>query len=161
MRVSNLKGGFDFTGKRSSRLLAVRANAGDGHSESQHQIAFFTWLRYTERLQPDPAIREALHWIHSIPNGAHMTKSQAAKMVAEGLTAGILDICSDYAANGFSGLRIEMKVLHKGRLSDEQSAYIAYLKRIGVRYEISFTWQQAARVVVDYFNLKTHVPICD
>src|ERR1051325_10026461 len=58
------------------------------HSESQEQTAVIQWCRYSARLQTDPRLRDALNWVHSIPNGADVTPGHRARLCREGLTAG-------------------------------------------------------------------------
>ena len=142
---------------RAQRQLFVSASVVP--SESVEQQRLFQWLRLTARLYPEGSeMRETLHWIHSIPNGAHLSGRQAAKMVAEGLTKGILDISTDEARQGFHGLRIEMK-RKGGRISPEQRDYMKYLKRIGIRTEVCYCWRGAARVLIDYLDLTEYDPI--
>lgn len=150
-----LKGGLSFEGRKPRPLFASAAPAP---FETIEQQRFFSWLKESERVQTDADTREALSWIHSIPNGAHVKKGHAARLVAEGLTAGILDIACDEPRGDYHGLRIEMK-RKGGRLRLEQASYMKYLERIGIRVGLCFSWQDAARLVVEYFRLDRHAPI--
>ena len=143
---------------------APRTDNAPLHSESQEQIAFISWCRWSARLQTDPRIREALEWIHSIPNGAHVTKAQAAKLRAEGLTAGVHDLRVDYVLRDSSGAInspgaiIEMKL--PGRyLTDEQKQYRDFMHAQGFRDYLCRSWQEAAHSVVDYMKLEKYAPI--
>jgi len=150
-----VKGGLNFEGRRQRPLFVSKSAVPYEHDD---QVSLFQWLAATARLQSDPDVREALEWVHSIPNGAHLSKSQALKLVAEGLRKGVLDLSSDEPRQGYHGLRIEMK--RKGRkATPEQLRYMAYLERIGVRQELCYTWTAAARVFVDYFSLTEYAPI--
>ena len=156
MAGRSLNGGFNFAGGRQRPLIAK----GDPPPyESVEQQRLFSWIDATARLYPEGSVeRETLHWIHSIPNGAHVTKGMARRLVAEGLKAGILDVSCDEPRHGFHGLRIEMK-RKGGRLSPDQRRYLEYLARINVRREICYSWQEAAKVIIEYLSLETHAPI--
>lgn len=101
-----LRGGFNFRG-RGQRALFV--SASDVPLETVEQQRFFAWLDETARLHPEGGeTRETLSWIHAVPNGAHVHKGTARKLVAEGLKSGILDISCDEPRLPWHGLRIEI-----------------------------------------------------
>ncbi|MGA9769996.1 MAG: hypothetical protein WBV94_13210 [Blastocatellia bacterium] len=151
---------------------------GDGHDEHWHQAAFIRWVRETARLQSDLAKRMALEWLHSIPNGSYVYRTeaerqqkgkrraprQALKLIDEGLTAGIWDLRLDYVIKDennaviCSGLIIEMKM--PGRyLSAEQKAYGEYMAQQGFDLAICREWKIAALRVVDYMELTSFAVI--
>jgi hypothetical protein len=154
---------------------------GDGHSEHQHQAAFFMWLRESSRLQTDEALRDALKWAHSIPNAAAGRKGfktrsghvlpplQAVKMKAEGLTKGVLDIRVDYVQRKYriggainfdrkSGLVGEFKK-PKEKMTDAQTEYAEFARTQNLHVCLWFSWQQAAVDVVNYMQLDRFAPI--
>ncbi|MBC7617477.1 MAG: hypothetical protein H7293_00540, partial [Candidatus Saccharibacteria bacterium] len=59
--------------------------------ENGHQKALFLWAALARCTRPE------LAWLHSVPNGAHVSKVQAAMLVAEGLRSGVPDIFLDVA----------------------------------------------------------------
>ena len=65
-------------------------------SEHDEQKTFFDWVRLNRWLAPSLEVRKAMKLCYSVPNGAHMGKAQAGKMLAEGMTKGILDINLDW-----------------------------------------------------------------
>lgn len=152
----HLRGGLNFSGGRQRGLFVSQSVVPLEHVE---QVRLFAWLDQTARLYPEGSeLRETLGWIHAIPNGAHVHKGTARKLVAEGLKRGILDVSCDEPASGHHGLRIEMK--RKGKKpSPHQLRYMEYLDRIKIRREVCYTWQAAARVIIDYLSLTTHAPI--
>lgn len=157
MRARDLRGGLNYEGGRQRALFA---SASVTPYESIEQQRFFAWLEATARLQTDPLLAEALRWTHSVPNGAHVKKGHALRLIAEGLTKGILDISCDAPAGNWHGLRIELK--RKGnKPTPEQLRYMAYLDRIGVRRALCYSWQEAARVLIDYLNLTVYAPIME
>jgi hypothetical protein len=143
---------------------APRASSTPLHSESQEQIAFIQWCRWSARQQTDPRLREALEWIHAIPNGAHVTKQQRAKLCQEGLTSGVHDLRIDYVLRDSSGAIncpgaiIEMK-LPGQYMTDEQKKYRDFMHRQGFRDYLCRNWQEAAYSVVDYMKLEKYAPI--
>lgn len=151
-----LRGGLNYRGGRQRPLFT---SASVAPLETVEQQRLFAWIEATARLYPEGSDeRETLHWIHSIPNGAHLSKSQAVKLVAEGLTSGILDVSIDEPRGEWHGLRIEMK--RKGKKpSDNQARYMTYLDRINIRRAVCYTWQAAARLIVEYLSLTVHAPV--
>lgn len=122
-------------------------------SEDAHQAAFFRWAVMNEMRYPD------LRKMYAVPNGGHRNKVVAAKLKAQGVRAGVLDISLDVARQGFHGLRIEMKKpadkVHgkrAGELSGEQLERFADLWADGYRAEVCFGWQEAVAVVQDYLS---------
>ena len=71
--------------------------------EHQTQVAFFKWLRLKM-----PDVYEVAY---AIPNGGQRHIRVATKLKAEGVKAGIPDICIPIGRHGFHALYIEMKSL--------------------------------------------------
>ena len=69
------------------------------HLESEHQRAYFEWAR----LHFDA--RSAF----AIPNGGRRNPREAARLKAEGVTAGVLDVFLPKARGGCHGLWLEFK----------------------------------------------------
>jgi hypothetical protein len=157
MTRRTLRGGLFPEDRRRTRpaLSTLTRPAPYEHDE---QASFFAWLDSTARRQEDPDVREALSWIHSVPNGAHTHKATALKLVREGLKKGVLDVRCDEARKGWHGLAIEMK-RKGGIVSPEQLAYMKYLTRAGVLAYVCYSWVEAARVVIYYFDLKLYSPL--
>lgn len=151
-----IKGGLGFGGRKGRPLFATKKPP---HLETIEQQCLFSWIKSTARLYDEGSPeRETLSWIHSIPNGAHLSKSQAHRLVAEGLTSGILDVSCDEPRGEWHGLRIEMK--RRGRRpTPEQERYMRYLDRVRIRREVCYTWQAAARLFIEYLGLERHAPI--
>lgn len=163
-----LKGGLSFN-NRQARLVEVRAGVGDGHSEENHQATVINWRNWTLNLirESHPEQHARLRWLHSSLNGVFLGKSQTIKAVASGMTKGIPDLflpCAARDAEGrvvHAGLYIEMKKSAGGRLTPEQKEFMEHARREGYRIEVAFTWQQAARLVIEYLGLERHAPISD
>lgn len=141
-------------------------------SEHDEQVAFFDWVRLNREHAPNPKVRNAMRLCYSIPNGAHMSKAQAGKMKAEGMTKGILDINLDWPAvlyqdenhnwhnyeidleklineKKFHGLRIEMK-FSKNKLTPEQKEKKVLLEEVGFKVAVCYSAAEAVKAVFEY-----------
>lgn len=67
----------------------------------------------------------------AIPNGGYRTKSEAARLKAEGVSPGVPDLCIPVARGPYHSLFIEMKA-KGGRLSDEQIGWMVRLRGEGM-----------------------------
>lgn len=131
--------------RRSKR----RANSPAKMSEHDHQVALIKWARLNARAEP------RLKWLHSIPNGAHVSKAQAGKLKAEGMTAGVADLFLPAkgvdACGDALGLYIEMKS-RGGRWSAEQKAFASAVMKAGYTYNLCYSWVSAAIGICQYLE---------
>ena len=98
-----------------------------------------------------PACIAAL--LHAIPNGGERNPIVGAKLKQEGVRRGVPDLSFPCARGGYHGLYIEMKRRHGGRVSIEQTAFIAALRRGGYKAEICHGCDEAFQVFNDYMQL--------
>jgi hypothetical protein len=105
--------------------------------ESQEQAAFVQWFRLT---YPKTLI-------YAIPNGAHMSITQAVKLKREGLVAGMPDLHIPQWS-----LFVEMKRAKGGRLSDGQSGIIRHLRDIGHTVIVAKGWEDAATQIREFME---------
>ena len=115
--------------------------------ESEHQQAFFTYLRAIEKHYP------MVRWCHSIPNGGSRNKIEAARLKREGVKAGVLDVFLPYPSKGFHGLYIEFKY-GKNKLTDNQKEFQEYANRVGYKTVVAYTWGEAKEAVKWYLDVK-------
>lgn len=109
------------------------------------QVAFFNWCWAKENKYP------ALRNVFAIPNGGARDVRVAAKMKAEGVRKGVLDVMIAHPSNGLHGLFIEFK--NKGRKpTPEQLDWIARLTAAGYQCAVCYSWQEAAMVVEGYLT---------
>lgn len=85
-------------------------------TEAQEQVTLFSWAA----VQAIPELALLYH----IPNGGSRHKAEAARLRAEGVRAGVPDLCLPVPRGGFHGLYIELKRLRGGRLSEQQRAWL-------------------------------------
>jgi len=92
---------------------------------------------------------------YAIPNAAKRGPALAAIMKAEGMKAGVPDVCIPVPRNGHHGLYIEMKRSDGGAgPTEEQACWIRGLSAHGYRAEVCKGFESARRVVVDYLGIK-------
>lgn len=136
-------------------------------TEHEEQQVLMAWALVAEEMQSDPARRLALRWTHAIPNGFYRGFAARRKAKEEGVKAGILDVFVPSPELGrgirsgrtkYFGLYIEMK--RRGEtLRSGQSEFMDYLDLVHYRNALCYTWQAAARIIVEHLDLKTYPPI--
>lgn len=62
--------------------------------------------------------------LHHIPNGGARSKATAGRLKAEGVKAGIPDICLPVPKNGYGALYIELKVPENKALGVRKAEYL-------------------------------------
>ncbi len=107
-----------------------------------------------------------LKWIYAIPNGGDRHKAVAGKLKAEGVKAGVPDLCLPYpitthpkalfdfqtdAVKIFHGLYIEMKSKDtRGRVSPDQKEWLDYLESVGYKVKVAWNADEAIQIIEDY-----------
>lgn len=121
--------------------------------EDAHQVALFVWIGMNQGRIQD------LRKVYAVPNGGHRSKAVAAKLKAQGVKAGALDLNLDVARRGYHGLRIELKrpanklLGHRaGTLSEEQKERIADLTADGYLAVVCYGWEHARDTLVEYLS---------
>lgn len=115
-------------------------------SEHTEQAALFDWARRLEVSIPE------LRMLYAIPNGGHRHAAVGAKLKAEGVKAGVLDINLDIAIAPHHGLRIEMK--HgKNKMQSTQIDWMDRYLTYGYDVVVCYDWQSAAKYILDYLRL--------
>ena len=114
-------------------------------NESVEQISLFKWADFASGTYP------SLSLMFHIPNGGKRTKSAGGKLKAEGLRAGVPDICLPVPIAPYHGLFIELKVLG-GRLSKEQTAWIEGLSLQGYMAVSCYGFEEAQSTIIKYLK---------
>lgn len=122
-------------------------------SESSHQIALFRWAAVAEATRPELAL------LYSVPNGGARHKATAGRLKAEGVRAGVPDVCLPVPRGGFGALYIELKAPREpgstkraGRLSQAQADFGAALLRAGNDWRVAYGWDEARRQIEGYLG---------
>lgn len=125
----------------------------DCPEEEMEQTCLFRWAAYSLGAHPE------LKLLHAIPNGGKRSKSEAARMKAAGVKAGVPDMFLPVARGGSHGLYIELKRIKGGRVSAEQLAWMEELTREGYTCAVCHGWEEARKVIQTY--LKGGETACD
>ena len=116
-----------------------------GHEESALQRACVAWFRMQ---YPEHA-----PLLFAVPNGGRRSRTEAAIMKAEGVTAGVADLIFLEARGGFGALCLEMKTESKdSRQSVGQKEWQKATERWGNKYVVCRTFEQFEEVVLDYMS---------
>lgn len=112
-------------------------------SEHDEQCALVRWfdLQY-------PALRGRLF---AIPNGGHRNKATAGKLKAEGVRAGVPDLCLPVARHGFHSLYIELKA-KGGRLQPSQDDWLSFLGSQGNMAVLCIGFEAAKETIEGYLR---------
>jgi hypothetical protein len=116
-------------------------------TESQEQIAIFQWAEFAKGKHPE------LSLLHAIPNGGLRTARTAGRLKREGVKPGVPDICLPVARAKWHGLYIELKAA-KGKVSENQKAWIDALIQQGYFTSVCFGSATAIEIIEEYLNLK-------
>ena len=115
-------------------------------TESEEQQALFSWVQMQRGKYPELAL------LYHIPNGGSRSKSEAGRFKAEGVKAGVPDLCLPVARGEFHGLYIEMKRIKGGKTSSEQEGWIAALTAQGYYVEVCPGWERASEALLWYLG---------
>ena len=113
--------------------------------EHFEQKALFQWARLQSRAIPELAL------LFAIPNGGKRSKAVAGKLKAEGVKAGVPDICLPVARRQYHGLFIELKA-KGGRPSDTQLEWGRALSAQGYCVQLCVGWDVAKVAIEDYLR---------
>lgn len=80
-------------------------------NESVEQQCLFRWAEFASGKYPE------LRLMYHIPNGGARSKATAGRLKAEGVKAGVPDICLPVSRDGYHGLYIELKRERGGKIS--------------------------------------------
>lgn len=130
----------------ATRTAKVRPAAGPSESVDQQRL-FTYWVPMVLRKYPELAL------LHHIPNGGSRSKAEAGRFKAEGVKAGVPDICLPVARGGFHGCYIELKRETGGRVAPEQVYWLEQLAEQDYYTEVCKGWVAAARALINYLNL--------
>ncbi len=148
-------------------------------TESAHQKALFAWAAMAERHGFKAAWDEEcyrgnfghkfltssapeLKWLFAIPNGGARNAITAGRMKAEGVKKGVADIflpvtrrkeslIHENDVKLYGGLWVEMKK-EKEKLSLEQENFKSFCHFQGYKFEVCYSWIEAAKAIETYLS---------
>ena len=115
--------------------------------EAGEQIALFQWAQLMEQKYPELAL------LFHVPNGTSLKGGaiEGAHMKAQGVRAGVPDLCLPIARGGYHGLYIELKAVG-GRVQDTQRVWIERLTAQGYRAAVCFGFEAAKAEIEKYLK---------
>jgi len=128
----------------------MRANKLPVPTEAQEQITLMNWAAMQSGKYPE------LKLLYHVPNGGSRNKAEAGRLRAEGVKAGVPDLCLPVARGGYHGLYIELKRQRGGRASDLQVEWIEALMKQGYFVAICCGWELAAKTIMKYLGGENH-----
>lgn len=116
-------------------------------TESVEQQCLFRWAAFQSGRFPELAL------LYHVPNGGSRKKAEAGRFRAEGVKAGVPDLCLPVARGGFHGLYIELKRQKGSKTSDDQKAWLSNLEKQGYFVALCKGWEAAAKVITEYLTM--------
>ena len=116
-------------------------------SEHREQVALIKWRDRNRDRYPQ------LGAMYAVPNAGKRGRKARSAMLDEGLSAGVPDVCLPCPAGGFGALYIEMKY-GRNKPTENQRAWIQFLRALGNRVEVCYSYEAARAVVCDYLNIE-------
>lgn len=130
------------------------------NEEHQIQVGVFQWIDLQKEIYP--ALKNAF----AIPNGGSRNKKEAKNLRAEGVRAGVLDMCLPFPSNEFHGLFIEhkskkgkitkdviVKTKYGSRIREGQETWIKRLSEAGYKCEVSRSIDQSILIIKGYLGI--------
>lgn len=114
--------------------------------ESAEQTALFAWARFQAGKRPE------LNMLFAIPNGGSRNAIEAKHLKAQGVKAGVPDICLPVARGKYHGLYIELKRKSGGRVSPFQEEWLERLSGNGYFAEVCLGFEDAAETILAYLD---------
>lgn len=145
--------------ERCAYAEAIKSLYGDGSIRVSGSARVKRRSRRVSESESDSQVRLVL-WLdemevpfYSVPNGADVSPSNRARLVREGLSAGVPDLCIPIARRGYHGAYIELKREDgRGLTSESQKKWLAVLAEEGYFAEICTGFEQAKERIRWYLD---------
>jgi len=111
--------------------------------ETEEQQALFQWVSYQLKQYPELAM------LYHISNEGSRNPRRAK---AEGIKAGVPDLCLPVPRGRNHGAYIEMKRRKGGTISQAQKEWMEKLRSQGYAVACCQGWEPAAKFLLDYLN---------
>lgn len=112
--------------------------------ENDEQMTVIQWARANRHLYKE------LELLHHIPNGGKRGEREAARLKAQGVKAGVPDLCLPVPRGGYHGLYIEMKRREHGTVSEHQKKWLKALHEQGYCVSVCRGADEAIRLIEMY-----------
>ncbi len=114
-------------------------------TEHEEQVALFQWAETNQAAYPELAL------LFAVPNGGYRPMATAAQLKAEGVRAGVPDVCLPVARGRFHSLWIEMK-RKPNTTSDAQRSWLDALRRYGHCAVVCWSANEAINSILSYLG---------
>jgi len=131
--------------------LGVKRRAKPRELERPHQVALIKWVRSVKGTYP------VLKLLYAVPNGGDRNLRVARKLKAEGVLAGVADLCLPAARRGYHGLYLEMKS-EGGVTTKEQKEFLLGVSAEGYCAVIAQGVDEARAWLEWYLGSTDHEP---
>lgn len=115
-------------------------------SEHEEQAAVVQWAERALGAWPE------LECLYAVPNGGQRDVRVARRLKAEGVRAGVPDLCLPVARGGWNALYVEMKRAAGGRVGPAQEVWAERLGRHGNLVVVCRGADEAIRAIEEYLN---------
>lgn len=116
--------------------------------ESWEQEQFFKWVYANQIKYPE------LQLVSGSMNGMRVGPAVRSQLKKQGLRRGIPDIDVPVARHGSHGLKIELKRVSGGAVSEDQERMHELLKLQGYSVIVCYGWRNAVDIIKKYLNIK-------
>jgi hypothetical protein len=131
--------------------LGVKKRAKPRELERPHQVALIKWVRTVKNTYP------VLKLLYAVPNGGDRNLRVARKLKAEGVLAGVADLCLPAARRGYHGLYLEMKS-EEGVATEEQIEFLRGVSAEGYCAIIAQGFDESRSTIEWYIGITDHEP---
>jgi hypothetical protein len=115
--------------------------------ESKIQQSLIQWCRWQKTKFPE------LQLIHAVPNGGFRHPKEAARLIREGVLAGIPDLFLPVARQSYYGLYLETKA-PQGKLSPAQIKMHTLLKAQNYAVLTFYSLDQGVQILTSYLTFE-------
>lgn len=112
--------------------------------EDTEQRIIFQWAAMETAAHPE------LGLLYAIPNGGKRAIKTAIALKAQGVKAGVPDMCLPVARGGYHGLYIELKRQKGGTVSETQKSWITALAEQGYKAAVCRSAGEAIGMIKEY-----------
>ena len=123
-------------------------------TEHDEQVALIHWAKLMQSILPELAL------LHAIPNGGQRSKATAGKLKAEGVQAGVPDLCLPVARGGYHGLYVEMK-WKSNKPSSAQRWWLSKLNEGGYLAVVCYGFDEARATLEGYLANRLRIDDVD
>lgn len=124
---------------------AIRPRRRPVEREHAEQVALVTWAKFESGRVPELAL------LFAIPNAGKRSRGAGGKLRAEGMKAGVPDLCLPVPSGKYHGMFIELKA-KGGRPTHEQKIWLRALAEQGYYACICVGWEEAKKTIQTYLG---------